>query len=54
MENKIETLLNKLEFGEVINFNNSYLIINPDELNREKVNNEDKLTKIIDSSKFPL
>ena len=38
MENKIETLLNKLEFGEVINFNNSYLIINPDELNREKVN----------------
>ena len=38
MVNKIETLLTKLEFGEVINFNNSYLIINPEDLNRGKVN----------------
>ena len=33
MKNKIENLLAKLEFGEVINFDNSYLIFNPDELN---------------------
>ena len=38
MKNQIETLLAKLEFGEFINFDNSYLIINPDELNLRKIN----------------
>jgi len=38
MKNQTETLLAKFEFGEVINFDNSYFIINPDELNLRKIN----------------